>query len=51
MRYGLLLKALHKHTPDDHEDKETLAEAITKVSSNAYDKSADSVFDFRVPIG
>ena len=49
MRYGLLLKALHKHTSDDHEDKQHLTEAIAKVSANAcMTKSADLVFDFRV---
>ena len=49
MRYGLLLKALHKHTPDDHEDKKHLTEAIAKASSNVcVTKSADLVFDFRV---
>ena len=31
MRYGLLLKALHDHTDDNHEDKDNLAEAIVKV--------------------
>ena len=31
MRYGLLLKALHDNTPDDHEDKGNLREAIVRV--------------------